>query len=191
MEFVRKSWSQATRWSSAGTPGRMSASRLRSGPRWQNIVFRNFKEKTSLWVLQFPCPWALSNRKWTRPRQLERNTFWTGWVPSEKKLPLHLPPLYPALWWKVRVCQPWTGNSSSSVPCRCDRSQCRDGDSCLEELEKRGGVRARTSCEGKCVPWGEKCVFNKRWIMNSILLSAGLWEKSKHLKGCSRECVPK
>merc|ERR1711974_442854 len=42
---------------------------------------------------------------------------------------------------------------------KCDRSQCRDGDLCLEELEKIDGKRVRTSCEGKCVPWGEKCVF--------------------------------
>jgi len=45
---------------------------------------------------------------------------------------------------------------------KCDRSQCREGDFCLEELEKRDGKRLRTSCEGKCVPWGHKCVFNKR-----------------------------
>jgi len=45
---------------------------------------------------------------------------------------------------------------------KCDRSQCRDGDLCLEELEKKGGKRVRTSCEGNCVPWGEKCIFDKR-----------------------------
>merc|ERR1712179_224039 len=56
------------------------------------------------------------------------------------------------------ICHPYPELCDGS----CDRTQCQEEDSCVEELEKKDGKRVRTSCEGKCVPWGEKCVFNKR-----------------------------